>query len=204
MGKWFFQKRYRLQSNRLMRVISGKFRGKKLLIPSDEYTRPLRDTVKESIFNILQHSKLLDYSLLNSNILDLFSGVGTFGLECISRESKHVTFFENYPPALKMLKKNIQNLDCSIRAEVIEKDIFDLKQLNIPVENYEFVFIDPPFKELRIKTLLNLIKDKNILKKDGVILIHRDRKALDQLPDNFKVVIKKKYGRSRILFGKFC
>ena len=187
-----------------MRVISGKFRGKKLLIPSDQYTRPLRDTVKESIFNILQHSKLLDYSLLNSNILDLFSGVGTFGLECISRESKHVTFFENYPPALKMLKKNIQNLDCSIRAEVIEKDIFDLKKLNIPVENYEFVFIDPPFKELRIKTLLNLIKDKNILKKDGVILIHRDRKALDQLPDNFKVVIKKNYGRSRILFGKFC
>ena len=187
-----------------MRVISGKFRGKKLLIPSDQYTRPLRDTVKESIFNILQHSKLLDYSLLNSNILDLFSGVGTFGLECISRDSKHVTFFENYPPALKMLKKNIQNLDCSIRAEVIEKDIFDLKKLNIPVENYEFVFIDPPFKELRIKTLLNLIKDKNILKKDGVILIHRDRKALDQLPDNFKVVIKKNYGRSRILFGKFC
>jgi len=187
-----------------MRVISGKFRGKKLLIPSDQYTRPLRDTVKESIFNILQHSKLLDYSLLNSNILDLFSGVGTFGLECISRDSKHVTFFENYPPALKMLKKNIQNLDCSIRAEVIEKDIFDLKKLSIPVENYEFVFIDPPFKELRIKTLLNLIKDKNILKKDGVILIHRDRKALDQLPDNFKVVIKKNYGRSRILFGKFC
>ena len=88
-----------------MRVISGKFKGKKLLIPSDAYTRPLRDTVKESIFNIMQHSKLLDYNLLNSNILDLFSGVGTFGLECISRASKHVTFFENHPPALKILKK---------------------------------------------------------------------------------------------------
>ena len=91
-----------------MRVISGKFKGKKLLIPSDAYTRPLRDTVKESIFNILQHSKLLDHNLLNSNILDLFSGVGTFGLECISRNCNHVTFFENYSPPLDMLKRNIK------------------------------------------------------------------------------------------------
>tara|TARA_B100001057_G_C22433986_1_gene788547 strand:+ start:107 stop:670 length:564 start_codon:yes stop_codon:yes gene_type:complete len=187
-----------------MRVISGKFRGKKLLIPSDAFTRPLRDSVKESIFNILQHSKLLDHNLLNSNILDLFCGVGTFGLECISRQSKHVTFFENHPPALKILKKNIQNLECSIKAEIIEEDIFDLKKLNLGLKNYEFIFLDPPFKELRIKTLLKLIKDKNILKKNGVILIHRDRKTLDQFPKDFKVVIKKNYGRSRIFIGKFC
>ena len=102
-----------------------------------------------------------------------------------------------------MLKKNIQNLDCSLKVKVIEEDIFNLKKLNISLKNYEFVFLDPPFKELRIKTLLNLIKDKNILKKNGVILIHRDRKTLDQFPEDFKVIIKKKYGRSRIFFGKF-
>ena len=186
-----------------MRIISGIFKGKKIFEPKNANTRPLKDLTKESIFNILQHSKLLDYNLLNSNILDLFSGVGTFGLECISRASKHVTFFENYPPAIKMLKKNIENLDCSIKAEIIEEDIFDLKKLNISLKNYEFVFLDPPFKELRIKTLLNLIKDKNILKKNGVILIHRDRKTLDQFPEDFKIIIKKNYGRSRILFGKF-
>ena len=102
-----------------------------------------------------------------------------------------------------MLKKNIQNLDCSLKVKVIEEDIFNLKKLNISLKNYEFVFLDPPFKELRIKTLLNLIKNKNILKKNSVILIHRDRKTLDQFPEDFKVIIKKKYGRSRIFFGKF-
>ena len=186
-----------------MRIISGNFKGKKLLITKDRSTRPLRDAVKESIFNILQHSKFFKYKLLNSNILDLFSGVGTFGLECISRHSKHVTFFENHPPALIMLKKNIQILDCLDKTEIIEKDVFKLENLNLCFKNYEFIFLDPPFKEIRIKTILNIIKDKKILKKGGIILIHRDKKNLDEFPDGFKILVTKNYGRSKILFGKF-
>ena len=77
-----------------MRIISGNFKGKKLLISKDKHTRPLKDNVKESIFNILEHSKLINYKISNSNILDLFSGFGSFGLECISRGSKHVTFLK--------------------------------------------------------------------------------------------------------------
>ena len=119
-----------------MRIISGTFRGKKLLTPKDNYTRPLRDAVKESIFNILQHSKLLNFKIFNSRVLDLFSGVGTFGLECISRNSKQVTFFENHNPALRMLKKNIQNLSCYKRTVVIENDVFNLKKLNMNFKSY--------------------------------------------------------------------
>ena len=94
-----------------MRIISGNLKGKKLLIPRDNKTRPLRDAVKESLFNLLQHSKVLNFELYNSNVLDLYSGVGTFGLECISRNCNHVTFFENYSLALDMLKRNIKNLN---------------------------------------------------------------------------------------------
>ncbi len=186
-----------------MRIIAGDFRGKKLLIPADNFTRPLKDTVKESIFNILQHSKLLNFDLSNSDVLDLFSGVGTFGLECISRKSKHVTFFENHLPALKMLKKNIQILNCSSKTKIIDKDVFSLEKLNSNIKNYEFIFLDPPFKELRIKFLLNMLKNKKVFKKESLILIHRDRKTKDKLPEDFKIIINKKYGRSRILFGKF-
>ena len=88
-----------------MRIISGNYRGKNLFKPKDIETRPLKDAVKESIFNIIEHSKYVNYRISNSSILDLFSGVGSFGLECISRGSKHVTFFENYSPALDILKK---------------------------------------------------------------------------------------------------
>ena len=93
-----------------MRIISGNFKGKKILLPRDKLTRPLKDLTKESIFNILKHSKLLNIELENSNILDLFSGVGSFGLECLSRGAKNVTFLESYEEVLSVLKKNIDNL----------------------------------------------------------------------------------------------
>ena len=187
-----------------MRIISGNLKGKKLFTINDSNTRPLKDSVKESIFNILDHSRLIKYKLNNSYILDLFSGVGSFGLECISRKSKHVTFFENYPPVLRILKKNIQNLNCSKYTKIINKDIFCLEKSNKDLMNYEFVFLDPPYRERKIKLLLELIKKSKILKRDSIILIHRDKKFVDEFPENFKVIITKNYGRSKILFGKFC
>ena len=88
-----------------MRIISGKFKNKKILLPDDKLTRPLRDLVKESIFNILEHSLFSNINIENSNILDLFSGTGSFGLEAISRGARFVKFVENYNNALKILEK---------------------------------------------------------------------------------------------------
>jgi len=107
-----------------MRIISGNFKGKKILLPKDKLTRPLKDLTKESIFNILKHSKLLNVELENSNILDLFSGVGSFGLECLSRGARNITFLESYTEVLNILKKNIDNLNQQNQTKIIEKDIF--------------------------------------------------------------------------------
>ena len=90
-----------------MRIISGSNKGKKLIMPNDKITRPLKDMAKESIFNILTHSKYINFHIKDSKVLDLFSGIGSFGLECISRGSKFVFFLENYPPVLEILKVNI-------------------------------------------------------------------------------------------------
>ena len=91
----------------MMRVISGSFRGKKILTPKDKKTRPLKDLTKESIFNIIKHSTKFKIDFNNSYILDLFSGVGSFGIECLSRGVKKVIFIENYPNVLTLLKKNL-------------------------------------------------------------------------------------------------
>ena len=93
-----------------MRIIGGKNKGKKIYLPIDKNTRPLRDLVKESILNILEHSKDSRIELKNSLILDLFSGTGSFGLECISRGSAKVYFVENYKQSLEILNKNIKKL----------------------------------------------------------------------------------------------
>ena len=94
-----------------MRIISGKLKGKKLFLPNDKKTRPLKDLVKVSIFNLLDHSNIVKKKLENSSILDLFSGTGSFGLECLSRGSKNVYFFENYVEAIKILEKNLKLME---------------------------------------------------------------------------------------------
>ena len=90
-----------------MRIIGGDYRGRKIFTSQDKSTRPLRDLVKESIFNILEHSKFEKFKLKKSYVLDLFSGTGSFGLECISRGVEQVCFIENYGPSIKILNKNI-------------------------------------------------------------------------------------------------
>ena len=108
-----------------MRIIAGQFKGRKILEPSDKKTRPLKDLVKESIFNIINHSKKLDLNLKNSNILDLFSGVGSFGLEALSREASNVIFVENYTVSLLILKKNVKNFKLEEKCKIIDADIFN-------------------------------------------------------------------------------
>ena len=88
-----------------MRIVSGNFRGKKIDQAKGKNTRPLKDLTKESIFNIIEHSNKLNINLNESIILDLFSGVGSFGIECLSRGAKKVVFIENYTGVLPILKK---------------------------------------------------------------------------------------------------
>ena len=104
---------------KIMRIISGKLKGKTLSFLKSATTRPLKDSVKESIFNILNHSNVLDINLKNSNILDLYSGIGSFGLECISRGAESVKFVEKNKEAFKILKGNISKLSIDNQARVI-------------------------------------------------------------------------------------
>ena len=114
-----------------MRVIGGKFKGKKLLEPKDKETRPLKDLTKESIFNIINHSNKFSIEIKKAYVLDLFSGVGSFGIECLSLGAGHVTFIEKYEGVLPILKKNINNLKSEINYEIIESDILNLSLIHI-------------------------------------------------------------------------
>ena len=184
-----------------MRVISGNLKGKKILLPKDKLTRPLKDLTKESIFNILQHSKLLKINLKNSNVLDLFSGVGSFGIECLSRNAMSVTFVENYKDVLSILKKNVNDLKLDNNSNIIEKDIFKKNTLEFLNDKFNIIFMDPPYKEKKLANLLNIIIQLNLLKENGIIIIHRHKKEVDSLPSKFNILLEKNYGNSKIIFG---
>ena len=183
-----------------MKIISGQFKGKKLLEPIDKKTRPLKDLVKESLFNIIKHSKKHNIDLEKSNVLDLFAGVGSFGLEALSRGAKDVLFIENYNEVVKILKKNIENLDLNKKCDVLEKDImkdFNFKELN---KSFDIIYLDPPFKEKNINLLIMKINKSNILKTNGIIILHRHKDENDQFIDEFNIVEEKQYGISKIIF----
>tara|TARA_B100000700_G_scaffold324522_1_gene430871 strand:- start:468 stop:1031 length:564 start_codon:yes stop_codon:yes gene_type:complete len=183
-----------------MRIISGNFRGKKIHQPNDKLTRPLKDLTKESIFNIINHSNLLNVNIKKSKVLDLFSGVGSFGLECISRGALSVTFFENYPEVVKVLKLNITNMKSEKKVNIVEKNIFHegcLEKLN---EKFELIFIDPPYKEKKLNLLLKRIHKIGLLEKNGLLIIHRHRKEINDLPKEFYTKLERVYGISKIIF----
>jgi 16S rRNA (guanine966-N2)-methyltransferase len=184
-----------------MRIISGNCKGKKILEPNDISTRPLKDMTKESIFNIILHSNKFNIDIKNSNVLDLFSGVGSFGLECLSRGSSFLTFIENYKEVLPILKKNIYNLNYQNNSSVIEKNIFDELNFETLNKKYDIIFVDPPYKEKKLPLLFKKIIESNILNQDGVIIIHRHKKEEDEFPNNFNIIEKKTYGISKIVFG---
>ena len=186
-----------------MRVIGGKFRGKKLLEPQDKQTRPLKDLTKESLFNIINHSNKFSIDIKKAHVLDLFSGVGSFGIECLSHGASHVTFVEKYEGVLPILKKNLTNLKSEINYEVIESDILDNFEFKSLKLRYDIVFLDPPYKEKALENILNKIIENRILKESGIIIVHRHKKEIDEFPKNLQLIDEKKYGISKIIFGSY-
>ena len=185
-----------------MRIISGDFRGKKISLPTNKKTRPLRDLVKESIFNLIEHSNKFNINILNSNILDLFSGSGSFGLECISRKASKVTFVEYYDEVLSVLKKNISKLNIENKCKIFDEDCFNFlgKKKNFS-EKFDLIFIDPPYKEEKINQIIDIIKDNKILSEDGVLIIHRHKKDNITITKRLNILDERKYGISKIIFG---
>ena len=183
-----------------MRIISGSFKGKKILEPKDIKTRPLKDLTKESIFNIIIHSKKFKIDLENSIILDLFSGVGSFGIECLSRNVKKVIFVENYNGVLPLLKRNLENLNLNEKFSVLEYDIYEGNIFSKLENKFDIIFLDPPYKDKNLDRLLIEINNHKILNKNGIIIIHRHKNERDVIPKVFQIVDQKKYGISKITF----
>ena len=185
-----------------MRIISGKLKGKSIKFFKNLITRPLKDSVKENIFNILMHSNLINVKINKSNILDLYSGIGSFGLECISREAKKVTFVEQDQNASIILKKNLVKLAIIEKAKIINDKIENFIALKTK-DKYDIFFLDPPFADFNFLENLKLIKKKKFFDLNHIVILHRENTTDDNFKDLLKIVEVKRYGRSKILFGIF-
>lgn len=185
-----------------MRIISGKLKGRSISFLKSDITRPLKDSVRENIFNILTHSNLINVNLKKSSILDLYSGIGSFGLECISRGANNITFVEQDKIAAETLNKNLLNLSVGNKALVVVDEVSNFIN-SVQANKYDIIFFDPPFAKNDYVNELKMILKKKIYSTNHIVIIHREKKTSDNLRDTLNSVTIKNYGRSKIIFGKF-
>ena len=184
-----------------MRIISGKNKGKKITFISSSTTRPLKDSVKENIFNILVHTNKINLQIKNSNVLDLFAGIGSFGLECISRGARSVTFVENNSKTSEVLVKNLKQLQVLDKSTLYNLDVCEF--LKKKKQKYNIIFLDPPYKDTECLKYLKIIKSNKIFENKHIVIIHREKKTKDNFDNYLNLLFTKEYGRSKIFFGNF-
>ena len=182
-----------------MRIVSGNLKGKKIFYKKSINTRPLRDQVKESIFNIIDHSKLTKVKIRESEVLDLYSGTGSFGLECLSRGSKKIYFIEKDNFSYNILKKNIKLTQMENKSVCFNLDVNTFLKKN--KKKFDIIFFDPPFKSFDFLDIIRVIKRFLMYKENNLVIIHRDTKIKDTFPDCIKIFKTSIYGRSKVIFG---
>jgi 16S rRNA (guanine966-N2)-methyltransferase len=128
-----------------MRIIAGEFRGRTLLPPPSQVTRPVTDRVKQSVFDILTPV------IADANVYDCFAGTGSMGLECLSRGASCVTFFETDRGAVERLRRNIQTLGADARSTVVSTNLFRWFADPKSRGGASLVFLDPPYRFVREK-----------------------------------------------------
>lgn len=176
-----------------MRVISGKYRGKNLKTLDGLDTRPTTSRVKESIFNIIQ------FDLPDADVLDLFSGTGQIGIECLSRGATSVDFVDLSSKSVNLIKENLKT--CLENQKVHQLDYISF--LENCKKQYNIIFLDPPYKTNLINISINLINDFKLLKEYGIIICETsidDEINLDNT--NFAIHKTYKYGTVKITLIK--
>jgi len=186
-----------------MRIVGGAFRGKKLNIPDDKRLRPTSDRTRESLFNILAHNRECrtehGYLPLKSRVLDVFAGTGALGFEALSRGAEHITFMDNHPDSLRLIRENTQNLSAQRYVDILSRNGTSPGNAASPCD---LVLMDPPYNEGLAEPCLKALIEGQWLKDDSVIVIELAAKEAFSCPDEFEIFKEKTYGAARLVFLK--
>jgi len=176
-----------------MRIIAGIHRGRILANPRDRTVRPTTDRAKQTIFDILSNRILFD----GVQVLDLFAGSGSLGLEAISRGAASVTFVDSSRDSLTLVQKNIGALHCGDRCTVYQADVF--WYLRNTQARYDLVFADPPYRLEKIGTIPTAIHDSGVLKQDAFVVMEHSRESTVELDESMYTVVRKPFGQTTVL-----
>lgn len=182
-----------------MRVISGKYRGKKLSSADKSITRPTADRAKEGLFNIL-NCFLFEEEKEWEDVLfaDVFAGSGAIGIEAASRGAKHVFFFENNQKARRHLERNIQEMDACFA--VFSNALFPPPA----AQSVDIYFSDAPYGQNLTEPALYSFCQNGWIDNSTLIILETDSKEKLNLSDQFRILRQVSYGRNNFLFVEWC
>lgn len=179
-----------------MRIIGGEFKSRKLDFKCSPTVRPMTDRMKETLFNILGET------VHGTQVLDLFAGSGSIGLEALSRGAERVVFVESDPTNCKIIFKNLESLGIGRRAKVITADAFKVvKRLESEGKKYDLIFTDPPYDKGLMKKILLDLDQSDILSPHLRLVCHHS--AHEDLPDTLTSLLverSKEIGQARLSF----
>ncbi|MED5511157.1 MAG: 16S rRNA (guanine(966)-N(2))-methyltransferase RsmD [Pseudomonadota bacterium] len=176
-------------ANGFIRIISGQFRGRKLPVKDVQGLRPTTDRIKETVFNWLMQDTR------GAAVLDCFAGSGGLGFEALSRFADHAVFFELDKSAASQLKENINMLKLD-NAVVKQGNSLSLLEQNTQNEQFDLIFVDPPFRQNLAEKSCFLLEKNNWLSAQALIYVEVESELSDlSSPDNWMLLKEKTAGQ---------
>ena len=176
-----------------MKVISGTLKGRNIEGYNIDGTRPTMDRVKESLFATIQNN------IKNSVVLDLFAGSGNLGIEAISNGANICYFIDNNKEVIKVLNRNIANLNIKSNSKVIlsdwKKALNDFSNQNL---KFDLIFIDPPYDYNVYEKILEKVSSLNLLNENGLIILEHSNLKFKETYNNLTLYKEKKYGNKSV------
>ena len=181
-----------------MRIIAGTHRGRILLSPKGDHTRPTRGRIRESIFNIIQNK------ISGAAVLDLFAGSGAMGFEALSRGAKSAVFVDNARPARDALLKNIHSLQMTDQAGLLCMDYTNaLHRLHCQMRRFDLLFVDPPYDFSNRIALFEQIRKSRVMNSDALLVYEHSPRCVFE-PEGFGLIDARAYGETFVSFYKLA
>jgi 16S rRNA (guanine966-N2)-methyltransferase len=184
-----------------VRVVAGRLRGRSLVTPADERTRPTSDRVREAVFNVLAHG-IAECTIEGASVLDLFAGTGALGIEAISRGARFCLFVEDDPEARAVIRQNVEAFALTGATRIWRRDATSLGAATFS-EPFTLAFLDPPYGASLGEKALAAARDGGWLA-DGAIVVLEERAGVAiAWPDAFAVLDSRTWGNSTVHFARF-
>jgi 16S rRNA (guanine966-N2)-methyltransferase len=187
-----------------LRIVSGQYRGKAIVTPPGDKTRPTSDRARQAVFNILEHAAWAP-ELHGARVIDLFAGSGALGLEAISRGAAFCLFVETDDAARGAIRENVDAFGLFGQTKVHRRDATDLGLIPASAgKPFDLAFLDPPYaKGLGEKALAQLVAGQ-WLTPGAVVMFERGRDEPDPTPEGFERIDARDYGAARVFFFRLA